>query len=58
MKKEIKIKRTSGNWFAWYPVKLNDNRFAWFEKVLRTPIYADGYFQYYSYELIAYPPTN
>ena len=46
MKKEIKIKRTSGNWFAWYPVKLNDNRFAWFEKVLRTPIYADGYFQF------------
>ncbi len=51
MKLKLEIKRTSSNWFAWHPVKLNDNRFAWLEKVSRTPIYANGFFQYYSYQL-------
>lgn len=49
MRIDIRIKRKKENWFAWFPVKMNDNRFCWLEKVIRTPIYAGGCFQYYVY---------
>lgn len=50
MKIDLQIRRKKEVWFAWYPVKMNDNRIVWLEKVVRTPIYADGFFQYYSYD--------
>lgn len=52
MRIDLRIKRKKEYWFAWFPVKTNDNTYAWFEKVIRTPIYADGYFMYYSYDYL------
>lgn len=52
MKTKFKKEKREEHWFAWFPVKLRDNRFCWLEIVNRTPIYANGMFQYYVYESI------
>lgn len=52
MRINLRIKRKEENWFAWYPVKMSDDTFCWLEKVKRTPIYANGFFRYYSYDFI------
>lgn len=52
MKIDLTIKRKKGDWFAWFPVKMNDNKIVWLEKVTRTPIYAGGFFMYYSYDYV------
>jgi hypothetical protein len=31
-------------WYAWYPVRLDDGRLAWFEWVLRKQCYEWGYY--------------
>ena len=46
--KQIKKKDV---WFAWYPVKLDNNRICWLEYVKRTPIYVyETEFLYYIYQ--------
>ena len=49
MKINLEVKRQEKEWFAWFPVRMEDNRFVWLEKVRRIPIYADVFFQYYIY---------
>ena len=52
MKTKLKEIKKKDVWFAWYPVKLDDNHICWLEYVKRTPIY--GYygtvFMYYVYQ--------
>jgi len=42
-------KKTDGTWFAWYPVKNNNNEWVWLETLERTGIYVYGDFMYFSY---------
>lgn len=53
MKINLEIKRQEKEWFAWFPVKMSDNRFVWLEKIKKIPIYAYGLFQYYIYEYLS-----
>ena len=50
MKTRHKVEKKEDMWFAWFPVRLDDDRICWFDKVKRTPIYANGFFMYYSYK--------
>lgn len=43
---EKKLEPTHQLWFAWYPIRLYEGRWLWWEWTIRGP----GYFTRYSYE--------